>query len=489
MTPETNGTLGAKVWNYAHVLRDAGVSYGGYIEQITCLLFLKMDEERTENLGHTSIIPAEYRWDKLRGLKGESLAALYTRALAELGRKDGLLGALFQKARNTIEDPAKLQRLIQLIDEEQWHALKLDVKGAIYEELLERNAAEVKSGAGQYFTPRPLIDAIIEVVDPTPGPAVTICDPACGTGGFLLSAYAHMKQKPQAHDRIIARHLRRRTFTGYDIVPGVVRLAAMNLYLHGIGEDECPIHRADSLLADPGRKWTYIFTNPTFGRKQSFKVFTEDGDIDVEREDYQRTDFTVTTGNKQLNFLQHIMTILAEQGTAAVVVPDNVLFEAGGGERIRRRLLTAFDSHTLLRLPTGIFYKQGVKANVLFFDKKPASETPWTKRLWIYDFRANQRFTLKERPLKHEDLADFIAVGRLANRHKRKETERFRPFDYATLIQRDKLNLDIFWLRDASQEDPDTLPPPEEIAAEIAESLEAALARFRSVAARLSSTG
>ncbi len=190
--------------------------------------------------------------------------------------------------------------------------------------------------------------------------------------------------------------------------------------------------------------------------------------------------------HRKLNFLQHIMTILEENGTAAVVVPDNVLFEAGGGGRIRRRLLDAFDFHTLLRLPTGIFYKQGVKANVLFFDKKPARETPWTRQLWIYDFRTNQRFTLKERPLKHEDLTDFIAVARLANRHKRKETERFRAFDYATLSQRDKLNLDIFWLRPASQEDPDTLPPPEEIAAEIAESLEAALARFRSITARLS---
>jgi type I restriction enzyme M protein len=475
--------LVAKVWNYAHVLRDAGVSYGDYIEQITCLLFLKMDEERSENLGHPSIVPQEHRWDRLRPLKGEVLSKAYGDALAELGRKGGLLGAIFQKARNTIEDPAKLQKIVQLIDDEQWLGLGVDVKGAIYEGLLERNAAEVKSGAGQYFTPRPLIDAIVEIVDPEPGK--TVCDPACGTGGFLLSAYAHMKEKPETRNKAVAQKLRHKTFTGYDIVPGVVRLAAMNLYLHGIGEDESPVERVDALLADPGKKWNYVLTNPPFGRKQSFKVFTDDGDIETEREDYQRPDFKVTTGNKQLNFLQHVMTILQENGTAAVVVPDNVLFETGGGGRIRRRLLDAFDCHTMLRLPTGIFYKQGVKANVLFFDKKRASEDPWTNAVWIYDFRTNQRFTLKERPLKREHLDEFVAVAKLSERHARKEAERFKCFAYDDLIKRDKLNLDIFWLKDASQEDPDSLPPPDEIAAEIAESLEAALARFRAVAARL----
>jgi type I restriction enzyme M protein len=216
-------------------------------------------------------------------------------------------------------------------------------------------------------------------------------------------------------------------------------------------------------------------------------VFTDDGEIETELEDYQRPDFQVTTSNKQINFLQHIMTILAERGTAAVVLPDNVLFEAGGGERIRRRLLDAFDFHTLLRLPTGIFYKQGVKANVLFFDKRPAAEKPWTKEVWIYDFRTNQNFTLKERPLRRPHLDEFVASARLAGRAERTETERFRRFGYDELIRRDKLNLDIFWLKDASLDDPDSLPPPDEIAAEIVESLEAALQRFRSVAARLGS--
>jgi type I restriction enzyme M protein len=473
-----------KVWNYAHVLRDAGVSYGEYVEQITCLLFLKMDQERAEQLDEPSIIPPEHRWEKLKNLRGEALGNAYNKALQELARKDGLLGALFQKAKNAIDDPARLQRLVKLIDEETWLALGVDVKGAIYEGLLERNASEVKSGAGQYFTPRAVIDTIVEVVDPEPGR--TVCDPACGTGGFLLSAYARMKDHPAARDRRMAGRLRRETFAGFDIVPGVVRLATMNLYLHSIGaEDRSPIQRADALLADPGVRYDYVLTNPPFGRKQSFKVFTDDGDVDTEREDYQRTDFQVTTSNKQLNFIQHIMTILAENGTAAVVLPDNVLFEAGGGERIRRRLLDAFDFHTMLRLPTGIFYKPGVKANVLFFDKRPAAETPWTKQVWVYDFRTNQRFTLKERPLRHEHLAEFIQIAKLDRRHERRPSERFRSFAYEELIQRDKLNLDIFWLKDASVEDPNSLPPPAEIAAEIAESLEAALQRFRAVAAQL----
>lgn len=476
-------SLVGKVWNYAHVLRDAGVSYGDYVEQITCLLFLKMDHERAERLGAPSVIPEEHRWERLRELKGEKLGQAYAEALAALGRADGLLGAIFQKAKNAIEDPARLQRLVQLIDGETWYGLPVDVKGAIYEGLLERNAAEVKSGAGQYFTPRPLIEAIVRVVEPAPGK--TVCDPACGTGGFLLAAYEHMKKHPRARDKGIGAKLRRETFTGYDIVPGVVRLAAMNLYLHGIGEDESPVVRADALLTKPNRNWDYVLTNPPFGRKQSFKVFTEDGDIETEREDYQRPDFTVTTSNKQLNFLQHIMTILEIDGVAAVVLPDNVLFEAGAGEKIRRRLLDDFEFHTLLRLPTGIFYKQGVKANVLFFDKRPASETPWTKDLWVYDFRTNQRFTLKERPLRNEHLEDFVAVAKLAARHERKETDRFRRFAYADLVKRDKLNLDIFWLRDSSLDDPDSLLPPDEIAAEIVESLEAALERFRSVAALL----
>ena len=229
-----------------------------------------------------------------------------------------------------------------------------------------------------------------------------------------------------------------------NIVPGVARLAAMNLYLHGIGAGtETPIRRADALAADPGRRWDVILTNPPFGRRQFARVFTGDGEAETEREDYERPDFNVITGNKQLNFLQHVMTVLAPNGTAAVVVPDNVLFEGGAGEKIRRRLLEQFDCHTLLRLPTGIFYRQGVKANVLFFNARPTRREAWTEELWVYDLRTNKRFTLKERPLRHADMAEFIALARLAERGKRTEAERFKRYSYAELEARDRLDLNL----------------------------------------------
>lgn len=479
-------TLVSKVWNYAHVLRDEGVSYGDYVGQISFLLFLKMDEERTTYLGEPSLIPAEYQWAKLRGKTGEALDAHYKGALVALSKRTDFVGTLFLKAESKINDPAKLQRLVTLIDAETWMGVNVDVKGSIYEGLLERNAGEVKSGAGQYFTPRPLIQAMVEVVDPEP--TETICDPACGTGGFLLAAYEHMKSKPAAADRTVARRLRDEMFRGYDIVPEVVRLCAMNLYLHGVGGDRSPVVPADALSNDGGERFDIVLANPPFGKKQSYRIVNQEGDIESERQDYVREDFTVTTSNKQLNFLQHIMTILKPGGTAAVVLPDNVLFEGGAGEAIRRRLLKDFNFHTLLRLPTGIFYKQGVKANVLFFEKVAAGERIATEALWVYDFRTNQRFTLRERPLKRADLDDFISAYRPNHlRHTRQDGERFRRFAYSELAARDKLNLDIFWLKDDGHIDPDSLPPPDEVAAEIVENLEAALERFRSVAASLAS--
>lgn len=473
-------TLIQKVWNYATVLKNEGVHYGAYISQISFLLFLKMDEERTEQIGEPSLLPKDCRWKAIKNLQGQDLADAYGEVLQKLAKRDGLIGTIFLKAKNEIEDPAKLRRLVALIDGESWMSLTVDTKGAIYEGLLERNAAEVKSGAGQYFTPRPLIDAMVEVMDPQPGQ--TIHDPACGTGGFLLSAWDHMKKNGPT-DRKVLRKMRT-DFSGIDIVPDVVRLCAMNLYLHGVATAESPIDRADALNAQGSKFYDVILTNPPFGKKQGYKIVGEDGDIESEREEYNRPDFIKTTSNKQLNFLQHIMSVLAETGRAAVVLPDNVLFEGAGAE-IRQRLLDKYDFHTLLRLPTGIFYKQGVKANVLFFDRKPADEKPWTKELWIYDFRTNKSFTLKERPLKRADLDDFVSCYSAANRRKRKESERFHRFDYDTLVKRDKINLDIFWLKDDSLDDPDLLPPPDEIAAEIVESLEAALDRFRKVAASL----
>jgi type I restriction enzyme M protein len=477
------GALVNKVWNYAHVLRDDGVSYGDYVEQITCLLFLKMDQERHDHLGEVSRIPAEWRWAALKDKDGDALELHYRHTLEALAREPGLLGTIFRKAQNKIQDPAKLRRLVVMIDGETWIGLDVDVKGGIYEGLLEKNAQEVKSGAGQYFTPRPLIRAIVEVMDPRPGE--TICDPACGTGGFLLAAYEHMKDKEKDREKL--RWLREEAFTGVDIVDGVVRLCAMNLYLHGIGGDGSPVRQRDALISAGRDRFDLVLTNPPFGKKSSYTVVGEDGDIERESQAYERDDFIATTSNKQLNFLQHVMSILKTPGSAAVVLPDNVLFEGGAGEKVRRRLLRAFDFHTLLRLPTGIFYRPGVKANVLFFDKQPASETPWTKHLWIYDFRTNQSFTLKQQPLRREDLDDFVTCYSPANRYARKESERFRAFSYDDLIARDKANLDIFWLKDESLEDANSLPAPSVLAAEIIENLEAALEQFRQVATTLGS--
>ncbi len=475
-----------KVWNYATVLRNEGVHYGAYISQISFLLFLKMDDEAYSQLGESSVVPKDCRWTEIKDLQGEKLATRYNEILAELSRQEGLIGSIFLKAQNEIQDPAKLRRLVTLIGEETWLGLDLDTKGAIYEGLLERNAAEVKSGAGQYFTPRPLIDVMVGVIDPQP--VETVHDPACGTGGFLLAAWDRMK-KPRdsrALDRRTVEGIRKR-LSGIDIVPEVVRLCAMNMYLHGAARTENPITRADALINKYG-EYEVVLTNPPFGKKQGYKIVGPEGEIETEREEYSRPDFIKTTSNKQLNFLQHIMSVLTIDGRCAVVLPDNVLFE-GSGSDIRKRLLDMYDFHTLLRLPTGIFYKQGVKANVLFFDRKRWTEGQAnTKELWIYDFRTNQRFTLKERPMKRADLDDFVKCYCADNRSRRKETERFHKFAYAELINRDKINLDIFWLKDNSLDDPDLLPPPDEIAAEIVESLEAALESFKKVAAGLQQT-
>lgn len=483
MSQNEYASLVAKVWNYAHVLRDQGISYGDYVEQITYLLFLKMDEERSELLGEPSAVPPQWRWNQLKSKDGDALELQYRHTLETLATQDGLMGTIFRKAQNKLTDPAKLKRVVSLIDSEgPWIGIGVDVKGQIYEGLLEKNAAEVKSGAGQYFTPRPVIDAIVACIQPQVGE--TVCDPACGTGGFLLAAYDAMKGQSQDRERL--RKLRHKSFTGVDLVDEVVRLCAMNLYLHGIGNGGSPVRQGDSLAADPGERYNVVLTNPPFGKKSSYRVVGEDGDVTTERENYERDDFKFTTSNKQFNFLQHIMTILEQDGRAGVVLPDNVLFEAGrSGEGIRKRLLEQFDFHTLLRLPTGIWYSPGVKANVLFFDKKPAAREPWTEHLWIYDFRTNVHFTLKTNPLKSSDLDDFVQCYRPGHRAARHETERFRCFPYEQLVARDKLNLDLFWLKDDSLEDIDSLPSPDVIAAEIVENLEAALEQFRSVAEEL----
>jgi type I restriction enzyme M protein len=478
-----SATIVQRLWNYCHVLRDDGVSYGDYVEQLTYLIFLKMADEQTRPpLRRPSTIPAGLDWPSLLARDGDELETHYRHILESLGKEPGLLGVIFRKAQNKIQDPAKLRRLIELIDGESWTGMDVDVKGEIYEGLLQKNAEDIKSGAGQYFTPRPLIKAIVRAIRPEPG--MTICDPACGTGGFLLAAHDYLARLPGL-DVEQRRALQRGTFFGTDIVDGVVRLCVMNLYLHGIGGDESPIRVGDSLAAPPAEHYDMVLTNPPFGKKSSYTVVNGEGRAERESLIYERPDFWATTSNKQLNFLQHVKSLLKINGRAAIVVPDNVLFEGGAGETIRRRLLAECDVHTLLRLPTGLFYAQGVKANVLFFDRKPAREQPWTERLWVYDLRTNQHFTLKTNPLTEADLEDFVACYNPPNRHQRRETERFRAFTYEELMQRDKVSLDIFWLRDESLEDAENLPEPDVLAREIVENLEAALEQFRGLAEEL----
>lgn len=486
--------LVSKIWSYCNMLRDDGVSYGDYLEQLTYLLFLKMADEYSKPPHNRKIeIPKGCSWEFLRKQQGADLEIHYMRILQQLSQQTGMLGKIFVKSQNKIQDPAKLYRIIQMIDQEEWVKLGADVKGDIYENLLERNAEDIKSGAGQYFTPRALIRAMIECIRPEPGK--NIADPACGTGGFFLAAYDFLTNKNNYQlDKDDLKFLKYKTFKGWEIVQSAARLCLMNLFLHNIGDLDNlpPVERGDSLIADPGLRFDYVVTNPPFGKKSSMTFTNEDGE--EEREDliYNRQDFWTTTSNKQLNFVQHIHTILRVDGKAAVVVPDNVLFEGGAGETVRKKLLETTDLHTILRLPTGIFYKPGVKANVIFFDNRPASKNAQTKEVWIYDFRTNMHFTLKKDPLKFEDLKEFIECYNPGNRHKRKETfsdknpeGRWRKFTYDQIIARDKTSLDIFWLKDKSLTDLDNLPDPDVLATEIIENIEAGLESFKGIIEKL----
>ncbi len=496
MTSTQSSTIVQRVWNYCNVLRDDGISYGDYVEQLTYLIFLKMDEENA-SLGRPSAISEDLRWNTLLKkegviLDGEALEAHYLHILSTLGKQPGMLGVIFRKAQNRIQNPARLRRLIDLIDGENWSGLDVDIKSEIYEGLLEKNAQDTKSGAGQYFTPRELIKAIVEVMRPKPGD--TICDPAVGTGGFLLRAYDFIADQYKPLDQDQWKHLRQKSLHGWEIVDNTARLCVMNLYLHGIGHEneDSPIHVEDSLARKPGTNFRMVLSNPPFGKKSSIATVTDAGETKKESTVIERDDFWASTSNKQLNFVQHIVKLLEINGRAAVVVPDNVLFEGGAGETIRRKLLEECDVHTLLRLPTGIFYAQGVKANVLFFDRRTGGEKASTEKLWIYDLRTNMNFTLKTNPLVRGDLDEFVACYNPKNRHDRKETwseqnpeGRWRAFPYEELAARDKLNLDIFWLRDESLEDSANLPNPDILAAEIIEDLESALLQFRGIASEL----
>lgn len=488
-----SSTIVQKIWNFCNTLRDDGVSYGDYLEQLTYLLFLKMADEYSKppHKRKDINIPAEMNWESLTEKSGDELERHYNKILRSLGKEKGILGQIFTKSQNKIQDPAKLYKLIQLIDAENWVGMGVKDKGDIYEGILKKNAEDTKSGAGQYFTPRELISAMVECVRPEP--MKTIADPACGTGGFFLGAYDFLAS--QDLDKSEREFLKSNTFYGNEIVANTRRLCLMNLFLHGIGDisaKESFISSEDALLSTPKTTFDYVLANPPFGKKSSMTITNEDGEEEKDDLIYNRQDFIVTTSNKQLNFLQHIMSMLNTSGKAAVVLPDNVLFEGGVGEKVRQALLQKTDLHTILRLPTGIFYAHGVKANVLFFDGKPASKNAWTKEIWVYDYRTNIHHTLKKNPLNIESLRDFITCYNPKNRYKRKETwsesnpeGRWRKFEYDDIIARDKTSLDISWLKDNSLADLDNLPDPDVLAAEIIENLEAGLENFKTIIAVL----
>lgn len=435
----TEQTLTKKVWNLATTLSGQGIGFTDYITQLTYLLFLKMDNENVQIFKEQSSIPSGYRWSDLICLDGLELVRQYEATLKQLSKQDNLLGTIYTKAQNKIDKPVYLKKVISMIDEEQWLIMDGDVKGAIYESILEKNGQDKKSGAGQYFTPRPLIQAMVECISPQIGE--TLCDPACGTGGFLLAAYDYMKEQTVNKDK--RDFLRNKALYGMDNTPLVVTLASMNLYLHGVGTNRSPIVCEDSLEKEPRQHFDVVLANPPFGTRPA-------GSVEINRDD-----FYTETKNNQLNFLQHIMLLLKTSGRAAVVLPDNVLFEAGAGETIRKKLLSEFNLHTILRLPTGIFYANGVKANVLFFTKGQP-----TKEVWFYDYRTGIKHTLANNKLERHHLDDFVTCY-----HNRQETfdaqtnpqGRWRKYTIEEITARDKTSLDITWIKQNNNHEDRTL--------------------------------
>ena len=438
-----------KLWQYCNVLRDDGLSYPDYVEQLTYLLFLKMSDEQ-----EGGPVPPEYAWHSLESLGTKEMYEQYARILTALGKRSGMLGLIFRNAKNKIRDPAKLRLLIvDLIGQTEWTGLSTDLKGDAYEGLLEKNARDTKSGAGQYFTPRPLIDAIVQCVNPRLGEI--ICDPACGTAGFLLAAHDYLKRSNPKMTRQKRMQLATKSIRGVELVEEVARLATMNLLLHGVGgnaEDELPISCKDSLKDPPEKRVDVVLTNPPFGIKGSV---TYAQDRRSSRNDDAltiiRPDFWVQTANKQLNFLQHIVALLKPGGRAAVVIPDNVLFETGAASAIRRRLLETCRVHTLLRLPPGLFYAQGVKSNVLFFDR-PVTSTPQPASdvVWTYDLRSDKHFSLKTKPLQPDDLREFVTLFRSgfgfgAVGGDPKSRERCRSFSARGSLATSDCRLDLVW--------------------------------------------
>ncbi len=458
----------SKVWTLATTLSGAGIGFTDYITQLTYLLFLKMDDENVKIFAESSAIPDGYRWGDLIALDGHDLIDQYEATLKYLSEQDNLIGTIYTKAQNKIDKPVYLKKVITMINEHNWLSMDGDVKGAIYEKILEKNGQDKKSGAGQYFTPRSLINTMVDVTMPQIGE--TVCDPACGTAGFLLAAYDFMKNQSNNEDKL--RFLREEAIYGTDNTALVVTLASMNLYLHGIGTNRSPITCDDSLEKTPSRLVDVILANPPFGTRPA-------GSVEI-----NRPDFYVETKNNQLNFLQHIMVMLKSNGRAAVVLPDNVLFEGNAGEVIRKKLLSDFNLHTILRLPTGIFYAQGVKANVLFFQKGVP-----TKEIWFYDYRTGIKHTLATNPMQRHHLDDFVKCYNSANISGRVETYdadknpngRWRKFSVDEITKRDKTSLDITWIKQDSEANEYTLAQLMDMIKSESDSIANAVAQLQSL--------
>lgn len=439
---KSESALLKKVWDIAGVMAAAGVGFTDYITQFTYILFLKMDDEK-EALGLGSSIPDGYKWKDIVELRGRDLVDKYEEILSELAKDSGLIGTIFTKASNKIDSPVHLAKIIEMVSNENWYMMEGDFKGAIYESILEKNGQDKKSGAGQYFTPRPLIKAIVDVIDPKIGE--TVADPACGTGGFLLSAFEHMK--PQSKEISKQRFLKNNALFGADNTPLVVTLASMNLYLHDIGTANSPIVCQDSLIDKSERMYDVILANPPFGTRPQGSVSVHDN----------RPEFIKTSDN-QVNFLQHIMSIVKTDGRVGVVLPDNVLTDGNATAKVREKLLKDFNLHTILRLPTGIFYANGVKTNVLFFEKgKP------TKDIWVYDYRTGIKHTLVTKPLRREHLDDFVNCYCSGHIEDRKETYsednpngRWKRFTEKEVYSSEQLKLDFKWL-DLTEKDDRTI--------------------------------
>ena len=461
---KSEAALLKKVWDIANVLAAAGVGFTDYITQLTYILFLKMDEEK-EELGLNSTVPEGYKWKNLVGLNGTDLVEKYEEILRELSKDEGLIGTIFTRAVNKIDRPVMLAKVIEMVSEENWYMMEGDFKGAIYESILEKNGQDKKSGAGQYFTPRALIQAIVEVVNPKI--TETVADPACGTGGFLLAAYEHMKS--QSKDIEKQQFLKNNALFGADNTSLVVTLASMNLYLHDIGVNKSPIAYQDSLIDTSDRMFDVILANPPFGTRPQGSV-----EVAVNRPDF------VKTSDNQVNFLQHIMSVVKKDGRVGVVLPDSVLTDMGATEKVREKLLKDFNLHTILRLPTGIFYANGVKTNVLFFEKgKP------TKGIWVYDYRTGIKHTLATKPMTRAHLQEFVdcyCVGHEQDRVSTYSTDnpngRWRCFSKEEVRNAD--NLDFKWI-DLEEKDERTVAEILRDMQEESDSIAAAVERLQTL--------